>query len=141
MERTPDNILTASEWSELHRLVDALTERDKPLGGWAPSKMTKYEARHVSYPAYGPELSSAIQFIYGTEIVGWSCAPWSDVEERLMQDDPTSLRAASLSETLRCISYMIRADRFNEGILLDYAERGFLLAAFRRLADFEPSDS
>lgn len=98
-------------------------------------------ARHVSYPTYGPELSSIIQFICSTRIVGWGCAPWPDLEERLMQDDPTPLRAASLSETLRCISYMVRADSFNEGILLDYAERGFLLAAFRRVADFEPSHS
>ncbi len=61
---------------------------------------------------------------------------WAETERgRALMADPIAVATATADELVRLITVAVRSDRFSEGSLAGFIERGFLAAVARRAAD------
>jgi hypothetical protein len=130
-----DDPLLADRLRALATLVPRLEAAgaEAEFGAWVPSSEREAGVWSMPYVEYGP-LERAFHAACG----GWmrpafNWPAWAATPDAIaLRDDPERLAQATPDDLAHLITAVIRADRFNEGLLLDSLKSGLLARIARR---------
>lgn len=121
----------------LAALVPRLEAKDAAaqFGEWVPSRQSRPRVWTMPYVEYGQ-----LEHAFREAAAGWvrpdiNWVAWANTDDALaMRKDPERLARATPEDLAHLITALVRADRFNEGLLLDALQEGLLARIAQRAA-------
>ena len=129
--------LLASHLRALATLLPRLEapEAEADFGVWVRSEEREPGVWSMPYVEYGPPEHAFHEACGAWMRPGFDWPAWAATADAIaLRDDPERLARATLDDLAHLITALTRADRFNEGLLLDSFRSGLIARIARRAA-------
>ena len=125
--------LEALDWAI--SFIERFESPTAPIIVWHLPERQEDGSLSMPWCELSPDAAEFSRGMYGKGlIVQFDWPAWGETAKRYF-DHPDRLVAASLEDCLKLLTVLVRADRFNEGLLGSMIERGQVATVLKRIRD------